>query len=80
MEATTRKYDKKGMRSGKRGKYPTTWTSPDGNTGGQIDYMMANAKYRNEVRKAQNNIYWNANMQPNQQHRVQTTQLYYSAA
>jgi len=63
-----------------RNKYLTTWTSPDGNTSRQIEYIMINAKQRNIVRKAQNNIYWHGNMNQNQQHRVQTTQLYYSAA
>ena len=41
---------------------------------------MINAKYKNIVRKAQNNIYWHANANQNQQHRVQTMQLYYNAA
>ena len=64
---------------GNRNKYLTTWTSPNGNTGRQIDYIMINTKQRNIVRRAQNNIYWNGNMNQNQQHRVQTMQLYYSA-
>ena len=63
-----------------RNKYLTTWTSPNGNTSRQIDYIMINAKQRNIVRRAQNNIYWRGNMNQNQQHRVQTMQLYYSAA
>ena len=63
-----------------REKYLTTWTSPDGKTSRQIDHIMINAKYRNMVRKAQSNIYWHANMNQNQQHRVQTMKLYYNAA
>lgn len=63
-----------------REKYLTTWTSPGGKTNRQIDYIMINAKYRNMVRRAQSNIYWHANMNQNQQHRVQTMQLYYNAA
>ena len=61
-------------------KYFTTWTIHGGNIGRQIDYMMANAKYRSTVRKAHNNICWHANMHQNQQHRVQTMQLYYNAS
>ena len=41
---------------------------------------MINAKYKNIVRKAQSNIYWHANANQNQQHRVQAMQLYYNAA
>ena len=63
-----------------RQKYLTTWTSPGGKTNRQIDHIMINAKYRNMVRKAQSNIYWHANTNQNQQHRVQTMQLYYNAA
>ena len=57
-ETTTRKHGKKkewGAENG--GEYLTTWASHDGNIGSQIDYTMVNAKYRNAVRKAQNNIY-----------------------
>ena len=63
-----------------REKYLTTWTSPGGKTNRQIDYIVINAKYRNIVRKAQSNIYWHANANQNQQHRVRTMQLYYNAA
>ena len=63
-----------------REKYLTTWTSPSGKTNRQIAYIMINAKRRNIVRKAQSNIYWHGNMNQNRQHRVQTTQLYFSAA
>ena len=62
------------------GKYMTTWTSPDGNIRRQIDYIAINAKHRNVAKTAQINIYWHGNMDQNQQHRVQTMQLYYSAA
>ena len=41
---------------------------------------MVNAKHRNMVRTAQSNIYRHGNMHQNQQQRVQTTQLYDSAA
>ena len=58
-----------------RGKYLTTWTSPGGTERRQIDYITTNAKYRNEERTAQSNTYWQANMNQNQQRRVQTTQL-----
>ena len=63
-----------------KGKYLTTLTSLDGDKDRQIDNITISAKYRNIVRKAQSNIYWHAKMNQNQQHRVQTTQLYYNAA
>ena len=74
------KTDKTQWEEQNREKYLTTWTSPNGKTNRQIDYIMINAKYRNIVRKAQSNIYWHANANQNQQHRVQTMQLYYNAA
>ena len=40
----------------------TTWTSPDGNIRGQIDYIAINAKRRNMARTEQCNIYWPGNM------------------
>ena len=63
-----------------REKYLTTWTSPSGETNRQIDYITIIAKQRNIVRKAPSNIYWRGDMDQNQQRRVQTMQLYYSAA
>ena len=59
-----------------RDKYLTTWTSQGGETRRHIDYISINAKYRNTARKAHRNIYRRANMNQNQKHRVQTTQLY----
>ena len=63
----------------KLGKYMTTWTSPNGNIRGQIDYIMINAKHRNTTRTAQRNIQWHGNMHQIQQNRVQTMKLYYNA-
>ena len=60
-------------------KYTSTWTSPDGMSRQQIDYVVANSKYRDTSRTAQSNIYWHSNMNLNQQRRVHTTQLYYNA-
>ena len=63
-----------------RDKYLTTWTRTDGETRRQIGYIMINAKYRNAAQKAPINIYWSADMNQNQQHRVQAMHLYYNAA
>ena len=59
-------------------KYLTTWTRTGGEMGRKIGYVATNAKYRNTTRQAHSNIYWHANMNQNQQHRVQTMQLYYN--
>ena len=56
-------------------KYLTTWTSPGGETRGQIDYIMINAKYRNTAEKANSDIYRRADMEKNQKYRAHTIQL-----
>ena len=61
-------------------KYTTTRTRPDGNARRKIDYITINAKYRNATRKAQRNIYRNANTNQHRHRRVQVMQLYYNAA
>ena len=49
------------------------------------EHMKGNLLHRDRcetseyARTAQNNIHWHGNMHPNQQHRVQTMQLYYNA-
>ena len=45
-----------------------TWTSPDGQVLGQIDYIMINNKYRNAVRKACAEQRWRGNMAQQRQH------------
>ena len=52
METTAGKTDIEQWKEQNREKYLTTWTSPDGETNRQIDYIMINTKYRNTVRKA----------------------------
>ena len=58
----------------------TTWTSPNGNIRGEIDYITINAKHRNMARKAPINVHWHGNMHQNKHHRAQTMQLCYNAA
>ena len=70
------KYDQRHMGVEMRGKYPTTWASPDGKASRKIDYIMINAKYANTARTAQRNTRWRANMNKNQKCRVQTMKLY----
>jgi len=45
-----------------------TWTSPDGQTQRQIDYIMINNKYRNTVRKSWTAQHWRGNMAQQRQH------------
>ena len=66
--------------NGRKAEYLTTWTIPVGAASRQIDYITINAMYRNTAGEAQSNTSWNANMNRNQQRRVQKMQLYYNAA
>ena len=47
-----------------------TWTSPDGKTKRQIDYLMVNQKYRNAIHKTNIIPGWQSNMMQQQQHGV----------
>ena len=76
----TRRYDYGGWEEDMGDKYLTTWTSPGGKTRRQIGFITINAKYRNTAQKAHIGIYCHANVNQNQQRRVQTMQLYYNAA
>ena len=49
---------------------PATWTSPDGKTARQIDYLAINHRYRNTVRKSQAIQGWKSNMAQQKQHEV----------
>ena len=80
METANKYHDQGKLGKRKQEKYTTTWTRPGGNISRQIDYIMINAKHRNVARQAQNNTHWGGNLHQNQQHRVQTMQLYFSAA
>ena len=53
---------------------------PGWNRGEKLDYITTNAKYTNAERTEQSNTYWRANMNHNQQRRVQKMQLYNNAA
>ena len=77
--SSTRGHDARELRGGEPRKYMTTWASPGGEIGRQIDYIAIIAKYR-DGKKAHSNIYWNANMHQGQQRRVQTMHIYYNAA
>ena len=77
---TTRRYDKGEWNRELQESYTATWASPGGNARRKIDFITINAKYRNMTRKAQGHIYWHADMNQNQHHRVQTMQLYYNAS
>ena len=75
---TTSEHEKRNLETGGIiDKYITTWTSPSGAERRQFDYIIIDAKYRNKSRTAQSNTHWHANMNKNQQRRVQKTQLRY---
>ena len=80
MEAAARWRNKGELGKENQEKYTTTRASPGGNVRRQIDYIKTSAKYRNMARKLQRSIYWHANMNQNQQHRVQKMKLYNNAA
>ena len=71
MEETARRRNKGELGKGNREKHATTWATPGGNVRWEIDNITIRARRRSMTGKEQINIYWNADMNQNQQQREQ---------
>ena len=68
------------MGKGGEGKVPHYPVGTDGKARSRICYITIDAKYRDATGTSRRNAHWNADMDQNQQRRLQTTKIYYNKA